>query len=279
MAVSIPNIVAIAGVDPSGGAGVLADIKTITALGGFGCGVVTALTAQNTQAVTGIYPIDAAFVAQQINTLFDDVAIAAAKIGMLGDVGITLAVADRIAHWQPAHVVLDPVMVAKSGDALLTKPAVAALRDALLPLATILTPNLPEAAALLGQSAPESVRDMRRMAEKLRGLLNLSSERWVYLKGGHLPSEECVDLLHNGDAMIELKSLRINTKNTHGTGCALSSALATCLPQAENTEHAARRAHAWLAQAIAQSHALNVGSGHGPVHHAWQWHQTKRVNV
>lgn len=267
---TVPNVLSIAGVDPSGGAGVTADIKTISALGAYACGVVTALTAQNTQAVTGIFGIPPAFIAQQIDTLYADVAIAACKIGMLGDAAITRTVADRLIHWQQTHIVLDPVMVAKSGDALLSKDAVATLREALLPIAHVITPNLPEGAVLLECSSPESVKDMRTIAEKLRNLLHLSSERWVYLKGGHLPSTGdglCTDLLHNGDVMIELKSPRVNTKNTHGTGCALSSAMAALLPQRSNTEAAAKAAHAWLAAAISQSNTLAVGKGHGPVHH------------
>jgi hydroxymethylpyrimidine/phosphomethylpyrimidine kinase len=265
-----PNVLSIAGVDPSGGAGVTADIKTISALGAYACGVVTALTAQNTQAVTGIFGISPAFIAQQIDTLYADVAIAACKIGMLGDVATTRTVADRLIHWRQANIVLDPVMVAKSGDALLSKEAVSTLREALLPIAHVITPNLPEGGVLLACSSPETVKDMRVMAEKLRNLLNLSSERWVYLKGGHLPSTGdglCTDLLHNGDVMIELKSPRINTQNTHGTGCALSSAIAALIPQRANTPDAARSAHAWLAKAIASSDLLSVGSGHGPVHH------------
>lgn len=273
-AARIPNVLSIAGVDPSGGAGVTADIKTISALGAYACGVVTALTAQNTQAVTGIYGIPYAFIGQQIDTLYADVAIAACKIGMLGDVATTRTVADRLIHWQQTNIVLDPVMVAKSGDALLSKEAVYTLRETLLPIAHLITPNLPEGGVLLACSTPESVKDMRQMAEKLRNLLHLSSERWVYLKGGHLPSTGdglCTDLLHNGDVMIELKSPRIHTKNTHGTGCALSSAIAALLPQRNNTVDAARSAHAWLAKAIASSDTLTVGKvpglGHGPVHH------------
>jgi hydroxymethylpyrimidine/phosphomethylpyrimidine kinase len=267
---TIPNVLSIAGVDPSGGAGVTADIKTISALGAYACGVVTALTAQNTQAVTGIFGIPPAFIAQQIDTLYADVAIAACKIGMLGDSTTTRTVADRLIHWQQAHIVLDPVMVAKSGDALLSKEAVSTLREALLPLAYVITPNLPEGGVLLACSSPETVKQMQQMAEKLRNLLPQSSERWVYLKGGHLPSTGdglCTDLLHNGDVMIALKSPRINTQNTHGTGCALSSAIAALLPQRSNAIEAAQAAHGWLAQAIAHSDTLSVGTGHGPVHH------------
>lgn len=183
----IPNILSIAGVDPSGGAGILADIKAISALGGYGTAVVAALTAQNTQAVTAIHPVPHDFVAQQIDTLFADVRIDAVKIGMLGQQHVTRTVAERMAHWKPAHLVLDPVMIAKSGDHLLERSAVHELRESLLPLATIITPNLPEAGVLLDARPPENLKEMHRAAEKLRRLLSDSDNRWVFLKGGHLP--------------------------------------------------------------------------------------------
>jgi len=280
MARRIPNILSIAGVDPSGGAGVLADVKTISALGGYACAVIAALTAQNTRAVTGVVPVDAAFVALQIDTLFDDVRIDAVKLGMLGQLAVIRSVAERLHHWQSrqaAHgptmpIVLDPVMVAKSGDALLEKTAIGALREELLPLATVLTPNLPEAAVLLEGRAAESVREMRRAAERLRELLGSSGERWIYLKGGHLQGE-ATDLLFDGDRMIELQAARIATRNSHGTGCTLSAALATLLPQSGDMPEAARRAKAWLTAALVHSAELSVGTGHGPVHHfheLWQ---------
>src|SRR5690606_35221647 len=163
----IPNTLTIAGVDPSGGAGVLADIKTMSALGAYGTAVIAALTAQNTHAVTAISPVPPAFVAQQIDTLFADVRIDAVKIGMLGQQGVTRCVAERLMHWKPEHIVLDPVMIAKSGDHLLERSAIHELRESLLPLATVLTPNLPEAGVLLGSSSVETVKEMRRVAEKL----------------------------------------------------------------------------------------------------------------
>lgn len=267
---AIPNIVTIAGVDPSGGAGVLADVKAISANGGYACGVIAALTAQNTQAVTGIQPVSADFVRLQIDTLFADVAIAAVKIGMLGQRAVTVAVADRLAHWKPATTVLDPVMIAKSGDALLEREAVGALRESLLPLATMITPNLPEAGVLLEQRAPETVGEMRRAAERLREAMTHEGQRWVYLKGGHLPGSDAIDLLHDGDRMLELTSPRIDTKNTHGTGCTLSSALATLIPLSEDVPTAARRAKAYLTGAIRASRELAVGKGHGPVQHFWR---------
>ncbi|QDF95964.1 bifunctional hydroxymethylpyrimidine kinase/phosphomethylpyrimidine kinase [Azoarcus sp. DD4] len=272
---SIPNVLSIAGVDPSGGAGIFADIKTFSALGAYGCGVIAALTAQNTQAVTGVHVPPTDFLRLQLDTLFADVAVHATKIGMLGSAEVTATVADRLAHWQAKNVVLDPVMVAKSGDTLLAKNAIAMMREALFPQSFMITPNLPEAGVLLEQRAPESVKEMYRAAERLRELLPLSSERWVMLKGGHLPSSEVVDLLFDGDRMIELPAPRIDTKNTHGTGCTLSSAIAALLPQAAGAqwgalrpvEAAVRQARQWLLGAIAHSGELAVGSGHGPVHH------------
>lgn len=271
MARKIPNVVTIAGVDPSGGAGVLADLKSFSALGAYGCGVIAALTAQNTQGVSGVHvpPVD--FLRLQIDTLFADVRLDAVKLGMLGSAQIVATVADRLAHWKAPNVVCDPVMVAKSGDALLARDAVGMVREALLPQCFMMTPNLPEAGVLLEERAPESIKEMYRAAEKLRELLPLRNERWVLLKGGHLPGNELVDLLFDGDRMIEMHGPRMETKNTHGTGCSLSSAIAALLPQAVGELHpveaAVRHAREWLQQAIAASGMLEVGNGHGPVHH------------
>lgn len=267
----IPNTLSIAGIDPSGGAGILADIKTMMALGAYGTAVVAALTAQNTQAVTGIHAVPPAFVAQQIDTLFIDVRIDAVKIGMLGQQPVIRIVAERLSHWKPEHVVIDPVMVAKSGDHLLERSAVNELREALLPLATIITPNLPEAGVLLNSSPADSLKEMRRVAERLRRLMNDNGERWVFLKGGHLPGNDTIDILHNGDRLIELPGRRIETRNTHGTGCTLSAALAALLPQTPDAVTAAQRAKDYLVKAIARSGELSVGYGHGPVHHAHPW--------
>lgn len=271
MSTTIPNVVSIAGVDPSGGAGLLADLKTFSALGAYGCGVVAALTAQNTCTVTGVHTPPTEFLQRQIDTLFADVSIQAVKLGMLGDAAVVRTVAERLAHFAPPDVVCDPVMVAKSGDTLLAKNAIAMLREALLPQCFMITPNLPEAGVLLGERAPESIKEMYRSAERLRELLPTSSERWVLLKGGHLPGNELMDLLFDGDRMVELPARRVETKNTHGTGCTLSSAIAALLPQRRGglrpVETAVREARDYLLRAIAASGALAVGHGHGPVHH------------
>jgi hydroxymethylpyrimidine/phosphomethylpyrimidine kinase len=199
--------------------------------------------------------------------LFADVRIEAAKIGMLGQAPVIAVVAERLAQHAPEHVVLDPVMIAKSGHGLLERSAVVALRESLLPLATIVTPNLPEAGVLLESRAPDNLKEMMGSAEKLREAMTHEGERWVYLKGGHLPGGGAIDLLHDGDRMIELAAPRIETKNTHGTGCTLSSALAALLPQASDVPAAARRAKDYVTAAIARSGDLDVGKGHGPVHH------------
>jgi hydroxymethylpyrimidine/phosphomethylpyrimidine kinase len=264
---SVPNCLSIAGVDPSGGAGVLADVKAMSALGAYACAVIAALTAQNTKVVTGIHTPPVDFVRQQIDTLFEDVRIASVKVGMLGTAAVTREVADGMAKWRPPFLVLDPVMVSKSGGPLLLADAAAMLREALLPLATIVTPNLPEASVLLDQRAPETRKEMQRACEKLREMLPHSGERWVLLKGGHLPGDEALDLLFDGDRMVELAAPRIDTKNTHGTGCTLSSAIAALLPQRPDVAAAVRDAKQYLTRAIAAADRLDVGSGHGPVHH------------
>jgi hydroxymethylpyrimidine/phosphomethylpyrimidine kinase len=270
-AARIPNALTIAGVDPSGGAGVVADVKAFSALGAYACAVIAAVTAQNTRAMTGIHWVPEEFIARQMDTLFQDVKIDAVKIGMLGTSAIIRTVADGLARWKPRYVVVDPVMVAKSGDALLAKEAVSTLKEALLPLATVITPNLPEAGILTGERAPESLKEMFRCAEKLRRLLPDDRDRWVLLKGGHLPGPEALDLLFDGERMIELPAKRVETKNTHGTGCTLSSSIAALLPQRATVPEAVREAKDYLTRALVASSGLEVGGGHGPVHHFHQW--------
>jgi hydroxymethylpyrimidine/phosphomethylpyrimidine kinase len=263
----IPNVLSIAGLDPSGGAGMLADVKAISANGAYACGVLAALTAQNTQAVTGIFPVTAAFVAQQIDALMMDVRVHATKVGMVGQQDVIATVAERLSRWELSPMVLDPVMVAKSGDPLLERAAIGALREQLLPLATVITPNLPEAGVLIEARPPDNLKEMYRAAEKLRRLMRADGPRWVLLKGGHLLGDEATDLLHDGDRMIELKAIRVETRNTHGTGCTLSSALAALLPQVSDVPSAARQAKAYLTNALLHADEIDIGSGHGPVHH------------
>ena len=269
----VPNALTIAGVDPSGGAGVFADIKAFSALGAYGCGVVCALTAQNTQGVTGIQATAPDFIRLQLDTLFADIAIDAAKIGMLGTAAAARAVADGlakpIAAGELAHRVLDPVMVAKSGDSLLEPQAVGMLIEAVLPLATMITPNLPEVGVLLRRRPPDTLPEMRRAAERLRRMMRDDGVRWVLVKGGHLDGD-AIDILHDGDRMLELPGPRIVTRNNHGTGCTLSAALAALLPQTTDAPTAVREAKRYLTAALAAADGLSVGrsdAGHGPVHH------------
>ena len=271
---SPPNALSIAGIDPSGGAGIFADLKAFSALGVYGTGVVAALTAQNTRGVSGVHAVPPPFVRLQIDTLFADVRIDAAKIGMLGTADIAVAVAEGLAAPVSAgrlpHVVVDPVMVAKSGDTLLGRDAIATLIEAVLPLATVLTPNLPEAGVLLNARAADTVKEMQRMAERLRRLLRDDGRRFVLLKGGHL-SGDATDLLFDGDRMIELTAPRIGTRNTHGTGCTLSAAIAALLARGVEPVAAVRQAKQYLTEALRQADRLQVGSGHGPVHHFHAW--------
>jgi hydroxymethylpyrimidine/phosphomethylpyrimidine kinase len=259
----IPNVVSIAGVDPSGGAGILADVKTFSALRAYGCGVIAALTAQNTRQVTGIESVSPAFLRLQIDTLFADVRIDAVKVGMLATADLVRVVADAIRRHRPAFVVVDPVMVAKSGDRLLRADAVDALRTELLPLATVLTPNLPEAGDLLGREVDESPDAMRAAARDLRAL----GARFALVKGGHGTGTTLVDILDGEGATLELPAPRIHTRNTHGTGCTFSSAIAALLPQRPTVAQAVTEAHAYVAGAIRAADQLTVGAGHGPLNH------------
>lgn len=266
----IPNILSIAGSDPSGGAGIQADIKSISANGGYAMAALTALTAQNTQGVSGIELVPPAFVGQQIDAVFADIDVHAVKIGMIATAQIAEAVADALARNNAVNVVLDPVMVAKGGDRLLREDAVAALKTRLVPLATLITPNLPEAAELTGEPEITSRDQMPALAQKLVSL----GARGVMLKGGHLAGHDSPDYLLTPDGKgVWLEGPRTATKNTHGTGCTLSSALATQLALTSDAGKAARAAKAYVAAAIAAADQLNVGHGHGPTHH---FHATQK---
>ncbi|SOB99785.1 hydroxymethylpyrimidine kinase /phosphomethylpyrimidine kinase [Rhodobacter sp. JA431] len=258
----IPNILSIAGSDPSGGAGVQADIKAISANGGYAMAALTALTAQNTQGVRAVDLVRPEMVAAQIAAIREDIRIDAVKIGMLGTAELISAVAEAIKGLS-VPVVLDPVMVAKGGDRLLAAEAVTALREVMLPRATVITPNLPEAADLLGCAVAQSRSEMRDQARGLR----VMGARAVYLKGGHLGGEASPDLLLDGSGETWIEGLRLPTANTHGTGCTLSSALATQLVRAPTLITAARAARAYTHRAICAADGLSVGHGHGPLDH------------
>ena len=261
----IANVLTIAGLDPSGGAGILADVKAMSACGTYGMAVVAALTAQNTCGVSGWQPVAPDFVRAQIDAIFEDIRVDAVKIGMLGTPEVIDAVAEALERHRPPFVVLDPVMVAKGGDRLLAKEAESALCERLLPLTTVITPNLPEAAVLAGEAEIRERGEMPALARKL--LERLAPDAWVYLKGGHLTESESPDLLLSRETSLTFEAPRISTKNTHGTGCTLSAAIAAQLGRGESVPEAVRKAKAYVYEAIAHADELSVGHGHGPTNH------------
>jgi len=267
MANIIPNVLTIAGSDSGGGAGIQADLKTFSALGAYGVSVITALTAQNTQGVTAIHTPPGEFVSAQLDAVFGDIRIDAVKIGMLANADIVRAVAAALRRYQPAHVVLDTVMLSKSNHALLAPDAVAALRDELLPLAELVTPNLPEAAALLEETPATDEAGMVRQGQALLAL----GSRAVLMKGGHLGGAFSPDWLIESGGHARLGGARVAVRNTHGTGCTLSSAIAALRPQRLDLASAVNDAKTFLTQALIESTRLNVGSGVGPVHHFHAW--------
>ncbi|WP_018412616.1 bifunctional hydroxymethylpyrimidine kinase/phosphomethylpyrimidine kinase [Methyloversatilis thermotolerans] len=258
----IHNVLTIAGTDPTGGAGIQADLKTFSALGAYGMSAITAVVAQNTRGVRSFVALEPDFVGEQIDAVFDDVRVDAVKVGMIANAAIARVVADRLRRHARCPVVVDPVMVAKSGDHLLLPDAVAALRDELLPLATLITPNLPEAAVLLDCPPPQTLDDMRAMLVALCAL----GPRWVLLKGGHLRAPHSTDLLGGPEGALELPAQRIATTRDHGTGCTLAAAAAALLP-GNDLVRAVCRAKEYLNAALAAAAELDVGSGRGPVHH------------
>lgn len=258
-------VLSIAGSDSGGGAGIQADIKAISATGGYACTAITALTAQNTLGVTGIHGVPPAFIRDQLDSVFSDLDIKAVKIGMLGDADTIECIALALKAYQPKNVVLDPVMVATSGDLLLQESAVQSLRETLIPLADVITPNLYEALVLLGkdhQQLPETAAEFEEIAI---GLQAMGSS--VLLKGGHHNGTESIDVLLTDNGRTELSSPRFDTNNTHGTGCTLSSALASYLAQGYELATAAQLAKSYIAKAIETADQLQIGKGHGPVNH------------
>ncbi|WP_134495332.1 bifunctional hydroxymethylpyrimidine kinase/phosphomethylpyrimidine kinase [Microvirga pakistanensis] len=255
--------ITIAGSDSGGGAGIQADLKTFSALGVYGASIITALTAQNTMGVQGIHDVPSAFVAQQIDSVFSDLEVRAVKIGMLSQPAIIEAVAEGLQRYSQTQVVLDPVMVAASGDRLLASEAVDALRQVLLPRALLVTPNLPEAAALLDEPQAEDERAMCRQAERILAL----GPRAVLLKGGHGTGRESTDILMDAQGVRSFSAPRIQTRNTHGTGCTLSSAVAAGLAKGLPLADAVAAGKDFISAAIGASTQLHIGRGHGPVHH------------
>jgi len=264
---SVPTALTIAGLDPSGGAGIAADLKTFSALGVYGAAVVTALTAQNTKGVFGIHDVPPDFIAAQIDAVFGDLVVGAVKIGMLGGPAAIDAVAAALDRYHPGAVVLDPVMIASSGQPLLRGEALDRLRD-LIARVRVVTPNLPEAAALLGTAPARDEAEMLAQAQKLLAF----GAGAVLIKGGHGSGAESVDILLDASGeTVRLAAPRIATENTHGTGCTFASAIAAGLAKGLPLPIAAREAKAYVGAALAAADRLGIGSGHGPLHHFQAW--------
>lgn len=264
------RVLTIAGSDPSGGAGIQADIKTISALGCFATSAIVAVVDENTVGVTGVHPVPVEFVTGQIRSVLDDIGTDAIKIGMLHSAELIRAVRDTLDSYpEITDVVLDPVMVATSGDPLLQQDAVDTLRSVLIPRARVITPNIPEAEILLGEtlSRQENLPDAaRRLSERCGGVS-------VFLKAGHLTDNLLIDVFYNAEtgALTPLQSERIHTVNTHGTGCTLSSALASFLARGLSLDDAAAAAKEYISAAIKAGAGYEIGHGHGPVHHFHAW--------
>lgn len=258
----IARVLTIAGSDSGGGAGIEADLKTFTALGVYGMAAITSVTAQNTVGVFGVVDLPPEFVSQQIDLCADDIGVDAAKTGMLSNADIVTAVSISVTRSGIEKLVVDPVMVAKSGDSLLRANARLALKEKLLPLAYLVTPNIPEAATL----ADMDIRTDGEIREAARRIYEMGP-KYVLVKGGHLEGPEAVDWLYDGLRFVPFSAPRIDTKNTHGTGCTYSAALAAFLGKGLPIEDAVGRAKHYLTKAI--QHSLALGAGHGPLHHGW----------
>lgn len=258
----VPSVLTIAGSDSGGGAGIQADIKTITALGLYASSAITAVTAQNTLGVQMVRPVAPELLAAQLDSVFSDLMPQAVKIGMLGTKDAILTVVNRIKYYSPGRIVLDPVMVSTSGKRLLDEEALAALSENLIPLSSLITPNIPEAEVLLGGISIQSKEDMQKAALRLSGYYHVP----VLLKGGHLSSEAC-DLLCAGGTLHWYCAPRIANPNSHGTGCTLSSAIACGLAEDISLEQSIARAKRYLSGALGAG--LDLGNGNGPLYHAW----------
>jgi hydroxymethylpyrimidine/phosphomethylpyrimidine kinase len=262
-----PIALTIAGSDSGGGAGIQADLKTFSALGVYGASVISALTAQNTKGVTAIHNVPAHFVAAQMDAVFSDLDVGAVKIGMVSQRAIIEAIAAGLERWRQSNVVLDPVMIAASGDKLLADDAIEVLKAALIPRALVVTPNLPEAAALLDAPIARNEAEMREQGERLLAL----GAQTVLVKGGHGSGPESVDLLIGPNTFARLAADRIATENTHGTGCTLSSAIAAGLAKGLALSEAVGAAKRYVTDALLAADRIKIGSGHGPAHHFHAW--------
>jgi hydroxymethylpyrimidine/phosphomethylpyrimidine kinase len=262
------RVLTIAGSDPSGGAGIQADLKTMSACGCFGMSAITAVVDENTIGVTGVHPVPVAFVQGQIRSVLDDVGADAIKIGMLHSSELILAVKQTLCSYSIRNLVLDPVMVATSGDKLLQDEAIGSLKNELIPQVRVITPNIPEAELLLGEKI-SSQQELPIAAKKL----SCNGKVSVFLKAGHLTDENLIDIFYNAetDEVLELQSKRIVTRNTHGTGCTLSSAVASFLAHGFPLNDAIRQAKEYISQAILHGSQYEIGKGHGPVHHFYQF--------
>jgi len=262
-----PIALTIAGSDSGGGAGIQADLKTFSALGVYGASVISALTAQNTRGVSAIHDVPAHFVAAQMDAVFSDLDVGAVKIGMVSQRAIIEAIAAGLERWRQSNVVLDPVMIAASGDKLLADDAIEVLKAALIPRALVVTPNLPEAAALLDAPIARNEAEMREQGERLLAL----GAQAVLVKGGHGSGPESVDLLIGPNTFARLAADRIATENTHGTGCTLSSAIAAGLAKGLALSEAVGAAKRYVTDALVAADRIKIGSGHGPAHHFHTW--------
>ena len=265
-----PRILSIAGSDSSGGAGIQADLKTIAALGGYGMSAITALTAQNTQGVQAVHAPDPEFLRLQITTTLADIPADAVKIGMLHSAEIVAVVADCLQQFQPRHVVLDPVMVATSGDKLITPNTQEEIVRRLFPLATVVTPNLDELSWLIGTMVCHT-KDLENAGQQV---LSMGAHA-VLVKGGHLKDDTLTDLLvRHASPTVSMRTPRIQTTNLHGTGCTMSAAIACFLAMGDDLEQACRKAHGYVQAAIRAASGRRLGNGHGPLDHGFAPHAT-----
>ncbi len=264
------KVLTIAGSDSGGGAGIQADLKTVSAIGCYGLSVITALTAQNTRGVTGIHPVPPSFAAEQMAAVLSDIGADAVKIGMLYSAELIEVIAAELKRFEVARIVLDPVMVAQSGDKLLKEDAIQALKECLMPLADVVTPNIPEAEVLLDRRLKGS-DDTRAAAKALAEY----GSRGLLIKGGHLDDDSCTDWLYlaDEDRLVRFEAPRIASRNNHGTGCTLSSAIAAYRAKGFAIEEAVRQAKTYIQSAIRAGANYAIGKGHGPVHHFFEFWQ------